>query len=322
MGFIAGYQTKTYKPEDPGNIEAAERMGKLHDKLSEIGYHGHEFELYLVRILFCLFAEDTSIFEKRTFQDYIEVKTKEDGSDLGPYIATLFHVLNTPQEKRLKNLDEHLIAFPYVNGKLFEETISPASFDSQMRELLLHCCALDWSKISPAIFGSLFQSVMNPKQRRNLGAHYTSEKNILKLIKPLFLDELWEEFEKNKKDKKKLSVLHNQIGNLKFLDPACGCGNFLVITYRELRSLELEIIKVLYKSTDNPYLNVKLDVDQMYGIEYEEFPAQIAQVALWLTDHQMNMRLNEEFGSYFARLPLHKSAHIVQGNALSSSDHW
>ncbi|GEO04803.1 hypothetical protein AAE02nite_24670 [Adhaeribacter aerolatus] len=307
FGFILGYQTKSYKSEDPVNMEAAGRMGKLHDQLKEIGYDGHELEVYLVRILFCLFAEDTSIFEKRYFQDYIEQKTAEDGHDLAAHLAQLFHILNTPAEKRLKNIDEHLNGFPYVNGKLFAEYLPPASFDRKMREVLLNCCALDWSKISPAIFGSLFQSVMNPQERRNLGAHYTSEKNILKLIKPLFLDALWQEFESLKTNKNRLPEFHKKLSTLKFLDPACGCGNFLIITYRELRLLEIEVLRALNKSGQG-WLNVSdiiwLDVDMVYGIEYEEFPARIAEVAMWLIDHQMNMRISQEFGQYFARLPL------------------
>ena len=188
FGFIAGYQKRTYKEQDPVNIKAAELMGKLHDRLKEIGYEGHPLEIYLVRILFLLFAEDTTIFEKQQFQEFIEQRTSEDGSDLAAKLQELFQVLNTPIERRFKNLDEQLNAFPYVNGKLFEESLPSASFDSKMRHSLLESCYLDWSKISPAIFGSMFQSVMNPTERRNLGAHYTSEKNILKLIKPLFLD--------------------------------------------------------------------------------------------------------------------------------------
>ena len=190
FGYILGYQKKIYKEQDPANIKAAELMGKLHDRLEEIGYTGHPVEVYLVRILFCLFAEDTTIFNKQQFQDYLEQRTNEDGSDLAAKLQELFQVLNTPKENRFKNIDEQLADFPYVNGKLFEENLPTASFDSKMRQALLNCCYIDWSKISPAIFGSMFQSVMNPKERRNLGAHYTSETNILKLIKPLFLDEL------------------------------------------------------------------------------------------------------------------------------------
>ena len=319
FGSILGYQKKTYKEQDPANIKAAELMGKLHDRLEEIGYEGHPLEVYLVRILFCLFAEDTTIFDKQQFQDHIEYRTAEDGSDLASKIQELFQVLNTAKEKRFKNLDEQLNDFPYVNGKLFEEILPMASFDSKMRKALLDCCYIDWSKISPAIFGSMFQSVMNPKERRNLGAHYTSESNILKLIKPLFLDELWAEFEAVKGNKNKLPEFHKKISQLKFLDPACGCGNFLVITYRELRLLELEVLRATYKSGQG-VLDIReiiwLDVDMMCGIEYEEFPARIAEVAMWLIDHQMNMQISNEFGQYFARLPLKKSAKIVHGDAL------
>ncbi|MFB0966159.1 MAG: class I SAM-dependent DNA methyltransferase [Cloacibacterium sp.] len=319
FGYLLGYQKKTYKEQDPANIKAAELMGKLHDRLEEIGYEGHPLEVYLVRILFCLFAEDTTIFNKQQFQDYIEQRTAEDGSDLASKLQELFQVLNTPLDKRFKNLDEQLNEFPYVNGKLFEEILPMASFDSKMRLALLDCCYIDWSKISPAIFGSMFQSVMNPKERRNLGAHYTSETNILKLIKPLFLDELWAEFESIKGNKNKLPEFHKKISQLKFLDPACGCGNFLVITYRELRLLELEILRATYKNGQG-VLDVSdiiwLDVDMMCGIEYEEFPARIAEVAMWLIDHQMNMLISNEFGQYFARLPLKKSAKIVHGDAL------
>jgi hypothetical protein len=316
---LIGYQKKVYKEQDPANIKAAEMMGKLHDRLEEIGYTGHPLEVYLVRLLFCLFAEDTTIFEKQQFQDFIEQRTNEDGSDLAAKLQEFFQVLNTPKEKRFKNLDEQLCDFPYVNGKLFEETLPTASFDSTMRQALLECTYIDWSKISPAIFGSMFQSVMNPKERRNLGAHYTSETNILKLIKPLFLDELYEEFEKVKGNKNKLTEFHKKLSTLKFLDPACGCGNFLVITYRELRLLELKVLREIYKG-DQTVIGVEniiwLDVDQFYGIEYEEFPARIAEVAMWLIDHQMNQLISNEFGEYFVRLPLKKAARIVHGNAL------
>ena len=321
FAFIAGYQTHKIQDHDPVNIKAAEKMGKLHDQMKDVGYCGHPLELYLVRLLFCLFAEDTGIFERQQFQEYIEQRTGEDGSDLAHHINTLFQILNTPREKRLTNLDEQLAAFPYVNGKLFEEMLPSASFDTAMRQALLDCCALDWSRISPAIFGSLFQSIMDKTARRNLGAHYTSEQNILKLIKPLFLDGLWAEFEKIKSNKNKLFEFHKKLRRLNFLDPACGCGNFLVIAYRELRLLELEILRAS-KPNENEqqtlYLHemINLNVDQFFGIEIEEFPAQIAQVALWLMDHQMNLLVSEEFGLYFARIPLQVSSTIVCGNAL------
>jgi hypothetical protein len=321
FGFILGYQKKVYKEQDPANIKAAELMGKLHDRLEEIGYIGHPLEVYLVRLLFCLFAEDTSIFEKQQFQDFIELRTSEDGNDLASKLHELFQVLNTPKENRFKNLDEQLAEFPYVNGKLFEENLPTASFDTKMRQALLDCCYIDWSKISPAIFGSMFQSVMNPKERRNLGAHYTSETNILKLIKPLFLDDLWKEFESIKDNKNKLPEFHKKLSTLKFLDPACGCGNFLVITYRELRLLEVEILRASNKSGQQVFDIrdiILLDVDMMYGIEYEEFPARIAEVAMWLIDHQMNLQISNEFGQYFVRLPLKKAAKIVHGDALET----
>jgi type I restriction-modification system DNA methylase subunit len=324
FGYLLGYQKKTYKEQDPANIKAAELMGKLHDRLEEIGYEGHPLEVYLVRILFCLFAEDTTIFNKQQFQDYIENRTAEDGSDLASKIQELFQVLNTSMDKRFKNLDEQLNDFPYVNGKLFEEILPMASFDSKMRQALLDCCYIDWSKISPAIFGSMFQSVMNPKERRNLGAHYTSESNILKLIKPLFLDELWAEFEKCKYDPTALTHFHNKIANLNFLDPACGCGNFLIITYRELRKLEFEVILSLQKLNRRihqmEFLDIslffKVNVDQFHGIEYEEFPSRIAEVAMWLIDHQMNMFASIETGDRLFRIPLTKSANIYHGDAL------
>jgi type I restriction-modification system DNA methylase subunit len=318
FGFIAGYQKRTYKDEDAVNVEAAYQMGKLHDQLEAIGYTGHHLEVYLVRLLFCLFADDTGIFEKDAFKFYIEERTKEDGSDLAMHLANLFQILNTAQDKRFKNLDEDLVPFPYINGHLFAEALPFAQFDSRMRQTLLDCCALDWGLISPAVFGAMFQSIMDQKERRELGAHYTSEKNILKLIKPLFLDELWEEFDKLKHNKKKLQEFHKKLGNLKFLDPACGCGNFLVITYRELRLLELEVLRTIYKGQMALSIEdvIWVNVDQFYGIEIDEWPARIAEVALWLMDHQMNMRISEEFGEYFSRLPLTKSATIVNANAL------
>jgi len=321
FGYIIGYQKKVFKEQDPANIKAAELMGKLHDRLEEIGYTGHPLEVYLVRILFCLFAEDTTIFDKQQFQEYIEQRTNIDGSDLASKLQELFQVLNTEIDNRYKNLDEQLAGFPFVNGKLFEENLPTASFDSKMRQALLNCCYIDWSKISPAIFGSMFQSVMNPKERRNLGAHYTSETNILKLIKPLFLDDLWKEFEGIKDNKNKLPEFHKRIGSQKILDPACGCGNFLVITYRELRLLELEVLRALNKSGQR-VINIEdillIDVDMMYGIECEEFPSRISEVAMWLIDHQMNMMISNEFGQYYTRLPLKKAATIINDDALKT----
>ncbi len=321
FAFIAGYRTQTITPQNPVNIKAAERMGKLHDALKAADYQGHPLEVLLVRLLFCLFAEDTGIFQPASaFRAWIEERTAPDGTDLGAQLTLLFQVLNTPDDRRSKSLDEQIAAFPYVNGKLFEEMLPIASFDLTMREALLDCCALDWSSISPAIFGALFQSIMDAKARRNIGAHYTSEENILKLIQPLFLDALWEEFNRVKSNKNKLFEFHKKLRTLTFFDPACGCGNFLVIAYRELRKLELEVLRTVHEGPGSRFLDVhqeiSVDVDQFFGIEIEEFPAQIAQVAMWLMDHQMNVRVSEEFGMYFARIPLKTSPHIVNGNAL------
>jgi hypothetical protein len=320
FAFIAGYQVQTIKPQDPVNLQAAERMGRLHDALKASGYDGHALEVLLVRLLFCLFADDTGIFQPaQAFRAWAEERSAADGSDLGPQLAALFQVLNTPEDKRSRALDEQLAAFPYVNGALFAEALPLAAFDAAMRDHLLDACAIDWSAISPAIFGALFQSIMNEKARRNLGAHYTSEENILKLIQPLFLDELWAEFHKVKGNRNRLFDFHKKLRTLNLLDPACGCGNFLVISYRELRLLELEVLRAAYAGGQrilDVHQLIALDVDQFHGIEIEEFPAQIAQVALWLIDHQMNLRVSEEFGLYFARIPLKATPHIVHGNAL------
>ena len=320
FGFIAGYQTRSFGQQDPVNIAAAERLGRLHDGLKAVGYDGHPLEVLLVRLLFCLFAEDTAIFERRQFQDAIELRTAEDGSDLGPHLAQLFQILNTPPERRLRNLDEQLAAFPYVNGRLFAELLPMASFDRGLRERVLEACALDWSRISPAIFGSLFQSIMDTRARRHLGAHYTSEHHILRALQPLFLDRLRAEFAQARRNPRRLLDFQRKLATVRVLDPACGCGNFLVVAYRELRLLELDVLRELHQARASDFLDVRqivqVDVDQFYGIELEEFPAQIAQVALWLTDHQMNLQVSEAFGQYFVRLPLAKAPQIVHGNAL------
>jgi hypothetical protein len=329
FGFIAGYEKRSYDEQDPVNVDAAAKMGFLHDELESAGYTGHDLEVFLVRLLFCLFAEDTGIFTPRAaFQDYIEVRTDEDGSDLGAKLSSFFEILNTPEAKRQDTLDEQLQEFPYVNGPLFRERLRTAHFDSSMRQQLLDACALDWGAISPAIFGAMFQGAMDPEERRQLGAHYTSEENIKKLIGPLFIDDLWEEFERitNRNSRPKLEAFHEKLANIKLLDPACGCGNFLVIAYRELRRLEIEVIRELYRDQlkkgqlvlDIDDL-IKVNVDQCFGIELEEFPAQIAQVALWLMDHQMNLEVAEAFGTYFTRLPLRQTAHIHHGDALQKN---
>lgn len=235
LGFILGVQRRTFRDQDPANIDASILMGRLHDALKASGYDGHDLERFLVRLLFCLFADDTGIFEPRDiFEAYIRERTREDGGDLGPWIHTLFEVLNTPDDRRQARLDPELQQFPYVNGELFAERLPTPAFHREMRERLIEACDFSWDVISPAIFGSLFQSVMNAKERRAAGAHYTTEKNILKVIEPLFLDELRVEFERlrARRDTGKANALrafNGKLAGLRFLDPACGCGNFLII---------------------------------------------------------------------------------------------
>ena len=327
FGHLAGYkEAGHFKSWDPVNIEAAVEMGKLYNRLKEIGYSGHQLELYLVRLMFCLFADDTGIFEPpNIFNRYIIERTNEDGSDLAPHLQKIFETLNKPKDKRLLTIDEQLDLFPYVNGILFEKAIETADFDCPMRDTLIGCCCLDWSKISPAIFGAMFQSVMDDDKRHDIGAHYTSEENILKVIRPLFLDDLQKEFLKIKKlspslRRERLIKFHDKLASLAFLDPACGCGNFLVISYRELRLLELEVLEVLLVKEQvlDIHNEIKVNVNQFYGIEIEEFPAQVAQVALWLVDHQMNMLVREKFGTYFVRIPLTAAASIHHANALTT----
>ena len=283
--------------------------------------------MYLVRLLFCLFAEDTGIFKPNQFCDFIEQRTSADGSDLAAKLAELFQVLNTPPENRLVTRDESLAAFPYVNGGLFAEFLPIAAFSPEMRRAILNCGELDWSKISPAIFGAMFQGVMDKDARHDLGAHYTSEENILKLIRPLFLDGLRSEFNdicalKGTSRPSRLRAFHEKISSLTFLDPACGCGNFLLIGYRELRHIEMDVLDELHKDDPALVLDVtqlcKVNVSQFYGIEIEPFPAEIAKVALWLMDHLCNMEVADRFGQYFARIPIKDAPHIVCANALTT----
>jgi len=319
FGFIAGYETRTFGQEDPVNIKAALKMGELHDELFDANYKGHRLEALLIRLLFCMFADTTGIFQRGQFREYLELRTLNDGSDLGNQLGMLFQVLNQSPDERQSTLDEQLTQFPWVDGKLFEEALPIAAFNSQMREILLDCCKLDWGKISPAIFGSIFQSVMDQTERRKTGGHYTSETNILKALKPLFIDTFEREFEQNQHNIRAVKSLHKKLSKLKILDPACGCGNFLSVAYRELRLLEIKILRVLYKHSPEFFsleTSIVLNVNQLYGIEINEFPAQIAQVAMWLTDHQMNLLASMEFGQIKQSIPLRSSANIIQENAL------
>ena len=305
-------------------------MGRLHDALKASGYGGDDLEVFLVRTVFCLFADDTGIFEPRDiFLDLLETRTREDGSDLGGWLARLFQVLNTPGDQRQATLDEDLARFPYVNGDLFEARLIIPDFSAEMRAALLDAGRFDWTAISPAIFGALFQSVMEPHDRRAQGAHYTTEKNILKVIEPLFLNALRAEFErlrarKDSRRRTELAAFQKRLGELKFFDPACGCGNFLIIAYRELRELEIEVIRELRRGTGAEGQRVLsaaeilswITVDQFFGIEIGEFPARIAETALWMMDHIMNNRLSLAFGQSYARIPLEGSPHILNADAL------
>ncbi|QYZ68625.1 DNA methyltransferase [Neotabrizicola shimadae] len=322
FGFILGRQTARFKDQDPVNIKAAELVGHLHDKLAASGYTGHKLEVFLTRIVFCLFADDTGIFEpKDILHDWLEGIA--DPASLGPQLNKLFEVLDTAEDARSTTLSDALRQFPYVNGHLFKEYFPPPDFDEGMRTALLNACRFDWTPISPAIFGSLFQSVMDAKERRAAGAHYTTEKNILKLIGPLFMDDLRAEFAairaRRTGRQQALRAFHDKLASLTFFDPACGCGNFLVITYREIRQLELELLLEL-RSDGQLQLDAsvlsRVDVDQFYGIEIGEFPARIAETALWMMDHLMNLALSTAFGGYYPRIPLKKAPTIRYGDAL------
>ena len=302
------------------NSHAAEQLAKLHDSMKDLGYEEHHLEMYLVRFLFCLFAHDAGIFIEGAFERYIR-SSKEDGSDLASKLSELFQVLDMdPDIKEKWPISDELMSFPYVNGGLFSERLTSMPFNAEIRMLLLESCTFDWKQISPAIFASMFQDIVDPKKRHEIGAHYTCEEHIQKAIKPLFLDALWEEFWNVKTSPEKLDVFHDKLASLTFLDPASGCGNFLIIAYRELRKLEFEVLKVRSEQIgpsvfDLPSL-CKVHVNQFYGIEYESFPSQISRICMWLIDHQQNMILSAHFGIYYTNLPFLSPALIVHGNAL------
>lgn len=311
--------------QNPVSLDAAERMAMLHRDIQATGFTGHALEVFLVRLVFCLFADDSRIFEPGQFHNYIANRTQIDGSDLGPRLRRLFEVLNTPPASRSTALDPELAAFEYVNGGLFSEDLPVPDFTSEARQSLLHASAVDWSKVSPAIFGGLFQGVMDDEARHDLGAHYTSEQNILRVIKPLILDPLYAELETAlayKQPKRRLTALaalHDRIAQLRILDPACGSGNFLVIAYRELRRLEHRIMESSLRNTTLVDVGdfLKVRVEQFAGIEIDDFAAEVARTALWLTDHQMNLEASERMGTSYARIPLTDGPHIVRGNALA-----
>lgn len=300
------------------NLEASRLLADIHEDLLVKNYNEHHLELFMVRLLFCLYAEDTNIFKPKQFEKLI--KKPKDPRHVGEDIQFLFRILDQKPEDRQNGLPEEFADFPYVNGALFKEPIIPPIFNKSTVEKLIKACNFDWSEINPSIFGSLFQNVVDPKVRRYLGAHYTSEDNINKVINTLFLNDLWEEFYSSKNNKNKLKLLHEKIGHLKFLDPACGCGNFLIITYRQLRELEYKILKILLDEDENQlHFNAsdltKVKIDNFYGIEIEDFPARVAQVAMWFTQHQMDIRF-ESLKIHKDNLPLKDSVNIYIKNAL------
>lgn len=326
--FLADKRLETITEESPINRKAAYQISMLHESLQQAKFSGRDLEVFLTRLLFCLFADDTGIFgQNNQFLKLIQ-STREDGKDTGAAIAELFQVLNQPKADRQTNLDEALLAFEYINGSLFAEQTKIPAFDFGLRKQLIDCAELDWSDISPAIFGAMFQGVLevhSPSEsrketRRELGAHYTSERNILRLINPLFLEGLWEEFERCKRNKKKLEEFHKSLATLTFFDPACGCGNFLVIAYRELRKLENEVVAALFGDSQRGLLDIgtqcHTNVGQFYGIEIDEAAAHIARVALWITDHQMNQITAARFGTTRPTVPLESTPHIAHGNSL------
>ena len=329
FGFLKGVVKRPFKDQDPVNIEASELVGKIHDDLKKSGYKSPNLEKILVRIVFCMFADSTGIFQDReSFLDLLKVQSTEKDHNVGRILAHLFQTLNEPIDHREISLDQDLKDFPYVDGGLFDEQSKIPSFSVEMTKNLIEACSFDWSAISPAIFGSLFQFVMDREERRKQGAHYTTEKNIMKVLEPLFLTGLWEEFERIKGNRgthrrKRLKEFQVKLSKMTFFDPACGCGNFLVIAYRELRRLEIEVIRELRSDQrvkgqgvlDASELSL-INVDQFYGIEINDFAVRIAETAMWMMDHIMNNRLSLEFGQNYARIPINKSPRIVVGDAL------
>lgn len=327
LAFLAGYQNRSFgsTEQEDASIKAARLMADLYESLEASGYDDHEASVFLVRTLFCLYADDAVVWgERDLFYEYLENRTNSDGSDLGPQLSMLFQALRKPTESRQKNIDQLLARFPYVNGGIFAEQVSIPVFDAEMRAKLIEACSFNWSSISPAIFGSLFQAVKDKASRRGLGEHYTTETNILKTIGPLFLDELRERLATHSHNVKQLKRLRKDLGRIRVFDPACGCGNFLVVAYRELRRLDLKILERLQELGDNSEIptlfftadHLSVDLDSVSGIELEEWPARIAETALQLVHHQANQAMELALGMAPEPLPLDKLDHVVVGNSL------
>lgn len=306
------------------NERAALLLGELHDSLERTGFSGHQLQVFMIRVLFCMFAEDTGIFNPRQFIRYLLRFTHKGGHDTELHLYKIFQVLDTPFDKRNTNLPDEQAEFPYANGHLFKERIDMPSFDADMRQKLIECCYFNWKDVSPAVFGSLFQSIMDKEQRRNMGAHYTSEANIHKVIDPLFLDQLKKELDRIielkrvKERNDRLIAFITKLRNLTFLDPACGCGNFLIVAYRELRKLELRALYAQHGGSISLGLEIQpaIPLNNFYGIEIDEWPARIAEVAMVLTQHQMNIEFAKTFGEEPDLLPLREHVNLHHTNAL------
>lgn len=329
--WMAGYtrRSSVVESETEANKKAIKKMAALYDALTNDNFSDHHTSVFLSRILFLLFGEDTGLIERGLFAQLVKDRSKPDGSDLGGLLADLFQNLDTEPRNRGARTDDLIQRFPYVNGSVFSETLPLAHFDSAMRDALIAATDFEWGRISPAIFGSMFQAVKSKELRRELGEHYTSEIDIRKTLGPLFLDQLHADFEDAEFSVQKLRNLWDRIGRMKFLDPACGCGNFLIITYRELRELELQIMERLQILTGDAQttlvdegMGLKVSLAQFNGIEIEEWPARIAEVALFIADHQANRKMIETVGSAPDRLPLKVSANIVTTNALQIDWNW
>jgi hypothetical protein len=324
---LVGLEKAIIGSENPADVKAAEKMGKLFDIIRIHNHLStpadiHALNVFLTRLLFCYFAEDTGIFEPAQFTSAIKSYTEDDGSDLDAFLYQQFSVLNTDSsDAKRQNLPAHLRAFPYVNGGLFASDEPIPELGKQGRRLLLECGNMDWSEINPDIFGSMFQAVINVEQRSRLGQHYTSYSNIMKVIKPLFLEPLQAELDKlvglpAKKRINGLKALLVRLGEIKVFDPACGSGNFLIIAYKELRRLEIEVIKSLAEVEPQGFAMSGLHLSQFYGIEVDDFACEIARLSLWLAEHQLNSQWQQEFGFAPPALPLRESGNIHSGNSL------
>lgn len=325
LAFFAGYGERTFgtKAQEVASIKAAKLMASFYELLENSGYDDHEASVFLVRTLFALYADDAGMWDRDLFLEFLETRTAHDGSDLGPQLSLLYQVMGREPSRRQSNLDELIARFPYVNGGIFEEPLSIPSFDTGMRDRLIAAAMFNWSAISPAIFGSLFQAVKSKAARRELGEHYTTETNIMKVIGPMFLDELRLRFSDGYYDTGRLKKLRADMGQMRFLDPACGCGNFLVVGYRQMRALDLEIllrIQELSGETARTMFfteeNLSVRLSSFHGIELEEWPAQIAATALHLVEHQANRAMELALGTAPDPLPLDKVQSIRVGNAM------